>query len=314
MNKNSIAIIIPYFGSWPEWIELYFYSCERNNTIDWFFFTDCAIPVNYGSNIHFEDTTFNAYCLNVSSVLGINFNPSSPYKLCGLKPFYGYIHKETLSSYEFWGFGDIDTIWGDLKMFYNNDLLLKYDVFSTHADRLSGHLAILRNTQKYTELGFKIKNWQAKLESQDAIPLDEQEFSWLLYPNSRLISKFYSKIIRKLFIWRDAWVIYYHLMPLINRFNWIKPSKLFFKEQHTTPILGGDGRSFKHDSDEWIYKNGKIINPKNGKEYIYLHFMIYKKNSFRDDYFWKENNYHLTIDYDFSNGVIINTKGIFSIK
>jgi len=313
MKNNRIAIIIPYFGRWPEWIELYFHSCERNNFIDWYFFTDCAIPTNYGSNLHFVNTTFDAYCHNVSAVLGINFTPNSPYKLCGLKPFYGYIHKEILSTYEFWGFGDIDTIWGDLKSFYIQDMLMKYDVFSTHADRLSGHLAIIRNTPAYTELGFKITNWQAKLESQEALALDEQDFSWLLYPNARLISKLYSKIIRKIFNWRDAWVIYYHLMPLVNKISWIIPQKLYFKEQHTTPILGGDGRTFEHDSEDWIYNDGKIINPKNGKEYIYLHFMIYKKNSFRNDYFWKENYYHIAKGYDFSKGVKINTEGFFPI-
>lgn len=98
-------------------------------------------------------------------------------------------------------------------------------------------------------------------------------------------------------------------MPLVNKISWIKPRRLYFKEQHTTPILGGDGRTFEHDSEEWIYKDGKIINPKNGKEYIYLHFMIYKKNSFRATYFWKNDYYHLPQGYKFEQGVCINPAG-----
>lgn len=100
-------------------------------------------------------------------------------------------------------------------------------------------------------------------------------------------------------------------MPLLNVLTGIKYKKIYFREQHTTPILGEDGRTFKHDSDTWIYKDGKVINSKNKNEYIYLHFMIYKKNSFRENYFWKDNYYHLPENYDFSNGVLINKNGIF---
>ena len=38
---KSIGILIPYFGKWPEWIELFFDSVERNKTIDFHFLTDC---------------------------------------------------------------------------------------------------------------------------------------------------------------------------------------------------------------------------------------------------------------------------------
>lgn len=52
--KNKIAIIIPYFGRFPEWIDLFFYSCSCNQMIsdntrvDWFIFTDNDYtPVQY---------------------------------------------------------------------------------------------------------------------------------------------------------------------------------------------------------------------------------------------------------------------------
>lgn len=46
----KIAIIIPYFGKFPEWIDLFLYSCSLNNkitnniVIDWLIFTDCEQP------------------------------------------------------------------------------------------------------------------------------------------------------------------------------------------------------------------------------------------------------------------------------
>ncbi|WP_420882928.1 DUF6625 family protein [Zooshikella ganghwensis] len=41
MSLKTIAIIIPYFGQWPEWIDLYIESCKHNPSIDWLLFSDC---------------------------------------------------------------------------------------------------------------------------------------------------------------------------------------------------------------------------------------------------------------------------------
>ncbi len=110
-QKNKIAIIIPYFGQWPEWIDLHFYSCGQNLFIDWLFFTDCPIPKTHSTNLSFYSFSFDEYCNDVSRKLKINFHPDKYYKLCDLKPFYGYIHADIISEYDFWGFGDIDVIW-----------------------------------------------------------------------------------------------------------------------------------------------------------------------------------------------------------
>lgn len=310
---NRIAIIIPYFGKWPEWIDLYLFSCAHNSEIDWHFFTDCEIKIK-GDNIFFYSISFFDYCKLVSDRLKINFKPNSAYKLCDLKPFLGYIHAEIILEYKFWGFGDVDVVWGNIKEFYTDKLLNQYDVFSTHADRLSGHLAILRNNKRLVESCFKIKNWKEKLELENNLALDETEFSSLLYPSSKYIRKFYGRIIRRILNWRDAWILYYNIMPFINFIFRIKHRKLYLKEQHTTPILSDDGLSCKHDADTWYYMNGEITNNKTSQKYIYLHFMIYKKNVFREKYYWKAPFFLVPKVYDYSKGVLITKDGIIANK
>lgn len=306
---NRIAIIIPYFGKWPDWIDLYFYSCSKNPDIDWHFFTNCEAN-QLSSNIIFHSITFEDYCKNISECLGISFCPSTAYKLCDLKPFYGFIHADVLIGYEFWGFGDVDVIWGNIKEFYTDRLFRKYEVFSTHADRLSGHFAILRNNKQLIESCFKIKDWQMKLEKDCNYALDETDFSNILYPESKYIRKFYGKIIRRIFNWRNAWVLYYNILPVVNFIFCIKQRRIYFKEQHTTPILSDDGLTCKHDADTWYYKDGEITNGKTKQKYIYLHFMIYKKNVFRSDYFWKNNFY--SVGHYLDRYIMINKHGIFN--
>lgn len=295
--NTKIAIIIPYFGKFPEWIDLYFQSCMKNIMFDFYFFTDCEMPESYADNMFFVKTSFPDYCKTVSEKLHVEFYPESAYKLCDLKPFYGYIHADILKDYDFWGFGDVDVVWGDMSKFYTEDMFEKYDVFSTHADRLSGHLTIIRNNRQYRELCFKIKNWQEKLKAPNNFVLDENDFSVLLCPASKYIKKFYAKIIRKVFNWRDAWVIYYRIMPVWNFF--FCPKEFCFKERFSTPILHTGKWTYKHDSDTWLYEDGKIINAKTGKEYMYLHFMIFKKNVFRTDHFWNENFYQIAEKHAF---------------
>ncbi len=79
---------------------------------------------------------------------------------------------------------------------------------------------------------------------------------------------------------------------------------MHFKEMHTTPYFtGGNGLSNKYDSELWYYKNGEVINAKVNKPCIYVHFMLYKKNVFRKEYYWKEDFYQLA-GSDLSNVVI----------
>ena len=39
-QRAKIAIIGVYFGKFPEWIDLFFKSCEYNHAVDFYFFTD----------------------------------------------------------------------------------------------------------------------------------------------------------------------------------------------------------------------------------------------------------------------------------
>ena len=56
------AIIIPYFGKWPVWFDLYLKSARENECIDFYFFTDCPLPQNIYGNIFFFKYSWDDYC------------------------------------------------------------------------------------------------------------------------------------------------------------------------------------------------------------------------------------------------------------
>ena len=44
----------------------------------------------------------------------LNINLRSPYKLCDLKPAYGYIFNNLLKDFDYWGYSDLDLLFGNL--------------------------------------------------------------------------------------------------------------------------------------------------------------------------------------------------------
>lgn len=55
---QKTAIIIPYYGKWPEWMDLYLYSCSKNPQLDFLIITDIETPHKVYSNTHFIYMTF----------------------------------------------------------------------------------------------------------------------------------------------------------------------------------------------------------------------------------------------------------------
>lgn len=299
---TSIAIVIPFFGSWPRWVEVFFHSCAMNDTIDFFFFTDCPKPkiAEKATNLHFEQVSFSQYCDRVSQKLNIAFHPENPYKLCDLKPFYGMIHEDVLADYDFWGFGDLDLIWGKMRKFYTDDILGSFDVLSTHADRISGHLALIRNIEKNNTAATKIPNWQHLLEDQKNHALDEQSFTLLLYPQAKWLWKLHKHVF---FRFKDDWTRYNSFVAKVNRFFAIQKRRLYFVEQDTTPWFTDDMvKSEKiRPQWQWKYENGEIYDLKNAKERLYLHFLSLKQH-------WQGDYVQIN---EMSGRIIINIEGIF---
>lgn len=146
--SNRIAIICPYFGKFPINIELTLYTMFRNQCIDWFIFTDNDDQWSQKyPNIHFYKMTFSDIQKIAHDLFGTTV--VSPYKMCDYKPAYGTLFYEYIKEYDFWGYCDLDILFGDLSAFFSDEKLNKFDKIYDF-----GHLSIYRNTPGVRE-GFK---------------------------------------------------------------------------------------------------------------------------------------------------------------
>lgn len=147
-----------------------------NPTVDWLFFSDCGQLEDCPRNVRVIETDCGDYCTLIGKRLNIDFRPDHPYKLCDLKPALGYVHANQLADYDFWAFGDLDVVYGQLREYFTTTRLARYDLISTHTRRVSGHLTLVRNTPRMCEAFRLIPDWQRRFCGPHQA-LDEGAFS-----------------------------------------------------------------------------------------------------------------------------------------
>ena len=289
INKNSvkykadktanICIVMPYFGSWPEWMELYLESCKKNPFIEWLFFTDCKELKGLPPNVHMRFLTLEQFLQKVENKLEINIEWKNPYKICDLRPAFGRIFESEIDGYQHYGWGDLDVIYGDMEQFLTGELL-KHDCISFSKNHLSGHLCLWKNRPQIREWYKHLPNWKENMESPEYTHFDE--ISPSLIPHEFSVHAEYS-----------------FNTPLSQITPWI------------------DG-TYNYP-DEWYWKDGKLTNNKDGgREFLYLHFMHWKGGwwpRFCGNAQWEklEKLVHLKSG-DSAKGFRINEFGFFPIE
>lgn len=302
---NKIALIIPYFGKFPEWMPLYLYSCSKQKNIDFLYFTDCELPQKVYENTIFIKTTFKEYCDKVSHKLNIDFHPTQSYKLCDLKPFYGIVHEGDLREYDWWGFGDLDLIYGDLSLLINEENLAKYDLLTTHVDKVAGHFTIVRKKSEYTRIPLNIPNWVDKLTLDKHVFLDEAEYAELVKPlKVRKMNRVDFHFLQKYTNPNKKFWYYY----LLDKLIFFGGGKALMKEFFTT-FRPKKGTCITYNLDTGDINVPKCQTEKiiQGAARLYLHFLYFKKTKYwpENTNYWKPGFYQIPDGYDFSKGGVV---------
>lgn len=155
---NKIAIIVAYFGKFPNYFPLWLKSCGKNPTVDFIIVTDQELNVPY-DNIIVKKMQLSDLQKKATTVLGFEAALANPYKCCDYKPLYGVLFAEILKGYDYWGHCDIDLIFGDLQYFFDKYDLYSYDKFGT-----LGHLSLYKNNDMMNN-SYKtiVEEWNHKM-------------------------------------------------------------------------------------------------------------------------------------------------------
>ncbi|MBB3839605.1 hypothetical protein FHS57_003614 [Runella defluvii] len=137
---KTILIILPYFGPFPKMFPFWLESAYANSSIDFLIITNNKLDAK--KNIKVVNMEFEELKLVIQKKFDFPISLPSPYKLCDFKGAYGVIFCNFIKGYDFWGFGDIDLIYGNIRLFLTNEILSNFWVISGW-----GHLTLYKNNE-----------------------------------------------------------------------------------------------------------------------------------------------------------------------
>jgi hypothetical protein len=149
-----VALIQLWFGSIPDYFQYHLETIKNINLIDFFFFTDQDLDIKQ-DNFYYYKIDREYVTKTLSNKLDTDIEISSNKKFCDVKSALSDLFYIYIKDYEYVGYYDIDTLFGDVNKFIE-PLLGHYDFISvgekTFYNRLSGPFTIYKNTEEFRTL------------------------------------------------------------------------------------------------------------------------------------------------------------------
>jgi hypothetical protein len=123
----------------PLWLE----SCRYNTEIDWVIISNDNIAQELPSNVILINKSFKQVKDQIQSCFSFPIKLDNAWGLCTFRPAYGDIFKELTAGYDFWGYCDLDVIFGNISRFVTPDILANYDKIMW-----LGHFSLYKNMER----------------------------------------------------------------------------------------------------------------------------------------------------------------------
>ena len=248
--NNKILFIVPYFGRFHHYFQLWLQSCKYNETLDWLLLTDDKTAYHYPANVKVEYTTFAQTVKQIQSCFDFPIVLDKPYQLCEFKVSYGEVFKDYTVGYGFWGHCDIDVIWGNLRKHLTDSVLQNHSKISWR-----GHLTLYQNTEQINTLyrkpieGFEFYKYAFANPTGFPLAPDERAINYLYETEGE-------KIYKNL-MFADLKIRSYNfsLLHFPDNDNYKNECQIFLWDKGTLHRL--------------FVENGKIVR----EDYAYIHFL-----------------------------------------
>ena len=144
---SKVCFIICWFGKLPSYTPVWLKSCSYNPEYDFLLITDCEDDFTYPANVKRISFDKERFIARVKERLTEKPSLEAPYRLCDYRPMYGVIFREELQGYDYWGYCDVDMVFGKITDFLSIEEVYRYDaVFN------AGHFTLIKNDSKMNSL------------------------------------------------------------------------------------------------------------------------------------------------------------------
>lgn len=235
------CLIVCWFGNFPKYFNIFEKTCSYNLDYDFLIFTD-QIHEPEHKNIKIKTINLNDLKKIIEKKLNFEVKIDRPYKFCDFKPAYGDIFEEYIKDYEYFGYCDIDMLFGRINHFVKDDEIKQYEKIN-----ICGHYTLYKNNEKCRKL-YKEKG---SIFPYDIVYTNTENYAFDEYSGMKKIAQ--CNKIKTLEINEFADIDKrYSRYKCVNHINY---NEQFF--------LWSDGELFR------CYKEDNIIKK---EEFMYLHF------------------------------------------
>ncbi len=250
----KIKILIPYFGRWPSYMPVYLNSAARNSHLDILLITDIRPSFSLPSNVSILQIEFDDLLQKIRQRLNLEIPAIKPYKLCDFRPAYGLIFEDILKGVDFWGYSDIDLIYGKTDLFITSEILNQYDILSFKKGHIHGPFSLYRNTYYINHLFEKGEVYKQVFCNPEYCSFDEF---------GKNVFYVHLKSEEDIFLWpKDN-------ISVIAAQEHIQGSLKLYQEQHVKEDLSL--------SDIVAYDRGRVYDYRTKKDYFFYHWVLDKR-------------------------------------
>jgi len=253
---KKILVFVCYFGKAPWYLDYFLQSCVDNQDVDFIFFTDIKEIEIKGDNMKIVPISFEDFRDKINSYFSFELNIQHPMKLCDIRTSFGEVFQDLIKDYDFWGYCDVDVVFGRIRYFLDDEVLENNDVIFTKTDYPTGFFAIYKNDITISSLYRSTPDYIKVFQNEKLLCFDE-------------CGGHYSQVCNGINILDTEYVIdsMHHILER-NRDS-VNVLYEFYS------IEGTPGK-IKYDNGVLIYKNEFEV-------------LLYHMTSFKNNYYLKEN-------------------------
>ena len=112
-----LLVMTVFFGPLPPWLPLTLYSMEANHGVDFVVVGDAKPPSVLPKNVRFENIAYDEMQRRIGQLTGKRVKYLNTYKANDIKPLLPALYPSAFEGYEWWGWADLDVVFGNLLKF-----------------------------------------------------------------------------------------------------------------------------------------------------------------------------------------------------
>ncbi len=269
----KIIFIIPYFGKTPGWIDYFIKSCSYNPDYSWLIYGNIKCKNNELKNIKFINADINDFNRLASERLKLSVNIMHPYKICDLKPFFGIIFYDYIKEYDFWGYCDLDMIFGKITNTLKFNKIINYDLITSRKNIISGDFTLYKNNEYTRNLCKKIWNYKKIITDTERLYYIDEKSNYIGTKIKNIFSSNYKTNIFQRIV-NSIRYRFYKRIPLKYDITSVikKEEKIKILRANNVRL---DEHYYKKNINNWLieWNKGILTDHVFNEELIYFHFL-----------------------------------------